>query len=613
MLKNQNENRLALSHALLFYSLLALAGGILLQRIFPQNGGYFYGAGIIITAIFSRHNILWRRAILYFVLLFCLGYHRAQQQLPQTSQPFICRGTWQISDFPQHNKGFGYHFPLRLLTGDCPQLNAELIANHYQSSPPPLGAIFTAPLQIRAGTFRYYTHLTTPDHLQPPPAFSLIQLRKTLHQRLKQLFPAEQQRWLNALIIGNQNELTRLDRIILQKTGTSHLLAISGLHLGIVIALFYLLSSRLISFSQRLTAYAAPRSIGLISGLIFGGIFALISGAHTPVIRSWIMFATLAGTWFFPRLNIHHHNLTLAAIFVLIFDPAALFSLSAWLSFLATLTVIIVITRWRHHSPLQQWLGLQWLLSLILLPLIWAVFGGISLSGFWVNCIVIPLLAPLLLSIFLGLCCPFFADFAAAFVQNYLNFITIAANTPFAYLTPNWQPQIIPAALVSIAFLCGLLRHQRLALLGIMIAIVGQIYADYTAPNFYQSPTRSRARILFTPQHTFIINSGYRNLYYDEAERYLLPELRRRGQKPDHLLLIDDHIFSATATQTLKNAYPHMEIITLFPAATFPFPHKNCTAPELVRLLKKWEHTPPDHKMLDALTEHMLLCTRQAN
>ncbi len=107
-----------------------------------------------------------------------------------------------------------------------------------------------------------------------------------------------------------------------------------------------------------------------------------MSGAQAPVVRAWWMFALWAGHWFYAPLRGGLLALMLTAVGLLLYDGAILFSASAWLSFYATAVVIVLYRRYHRRRPLAIWWRVQLGLTLALLPLGWAIFGGVSVVGF---------------------------------------------------------------------------------------------------------------------------------------------------------------------------------------------------------------------------------------
>ena len=141
---------------------------------------------------------------------------------------------------------------------------------------------------------------------------------------------------LAALALGDRSGLTPPVREAFARLGLSHLLAVSGLHLVLIAVLSY----RVILFlatrgvGRRPYRDRRPWAIGSAIGLAL--VYALWAGFGVPVQRAWILLLALVPMGGLKRRPPWGWGLVWAALFVLILDPAALFSLGAQLSFLAT-------------------------------------------------------------------------------------------------------------------------------------------------------------------------------------------------------------------------------------------------------------------------------------
>ncbi len=134
-----------------------------------------------------------------------------------------------------------------------------------------------------------------------------------------------------AMLLGRRNEITPEMENIYSITGTAHILAVSGLHVGII----FLLLTRIFRFLKR------PRTRSLYYMIQITGIwaFAMMTGMSPPVQRASIMFSfiILAG-WSGRNSNIFN-TLFAAAFFILLLSPNLLFSVSFQLSFMAVLGI----------------------------------------------------------------------------------------------------------------------------------------------------------------------------------------------------------------------------------------------------------------------------------
>lgn len=215
----------------------------------------------------------------------------------------------------------------------------------------------------------------------------------------------EHKAWLAALSLGYRGWLTAQDWWLVQRTGIAHLIAISGLHLGMVSAFAYTLlvwglGPILGRKKQRINLHLLALGVALL--LSCG--YAALAGFSLPTVRAWLMLVMLV---LLLRSNLYWRParllLVCLALFVLLF-PLSLLSLSFWLSFTAVLIIYLVFWRWpnrrRNWSLLtagQTMLRMQLALSLLMLPLVAWQFGVISLVSPLVNLLAVPYVTLLLL------------------------------------------------------------------------------------------------------------------------------------------------------------------------------------------------------------------------
>ncbi|MBP3311076.1 MAG: ComEC/Rec2 family competence protein [Butyricicoccus sp.] len=131
--------------------------------------------------------------------------------------------------------------------------------------------------------------------------------------------------FLKALLFGDRSGLSTHDRQSFQKSGLSHVMAVSGMHIGFLIAFFVVI------FGRR---------FGLLLAMAAIIVFVPMAGASPSVIRAAVMYA-FAAVGFFLRLeNSALHAMCAALVLLLLYNPYAVGSLSLQLSFLATLGLI---------------------------------------------------------------------------------------------------------------------------------------------------------------------------------------------------------------------------------------------------------------------------------
>ncbi len=174
---------------------------------------------------------------------------------------------------------------------------------------------------------------------------------------------------IKALAIGYRADIDSGHRQILQDTGTAHLLAISGLHIGIVSTLFFFIGRLLWQLGFYRLGFSRPlfsATLAIAAALVY----AALAGFALPTLRALIMLMVIFLAFYF-RTGINLLNsIAIAVIVILIFDPLAVGSSSFWLSISALLLIAFAQYLMTHQqSRWKQVLRLQLLFSLLFIPI----------------------------------------------------------------------------------------------------------------------------------------------------------------------------------------------------------------------------------------------------
>lgn len=231
----------------------------------------------------------------------------------------------------------------------------------------------------------------------------LDRLRQGLQTHLDTVLADRPERGLvQALVLGERGGIPALTWDSLIRTGTNHLVAISGLHVGIVAGLFFLLTRQVWRLSARLCqAVAAPRAAAL-AGLVAALAYSGLAGFAVSTQRALIMLGVVLGALWFARNVRPFTTLMVALILVVLVDPLAVLSYGFWLSFGAVGALLYGMARHPGRSTLWwTWGRSQWVVALGLLPLLLIFFGRTSIVAPLVNLVAVPLFSLLILPLLL--------------------------------------------------------------------------------------------------------------------------------------------------------------------------------------------------------------------
>ena len=140
---------------------------------------------------------------------------------------------------------------------------------------------------------------------------------------------------LKALLLGDRSDLNPNDKQLLKRTGTSHLLAISGLHIGVA-ALFAALLVKSLLWLFPMAMHYRPRILIIaITALPIAAFYAIVAGFSLSTRRALIMLSCFLVMVMLRKQTHLLQTLSLAALIIVIIDPLAVLSAGFWFSFSA--------------------------------------------------------------------------------------------------------------------------------------------------------------------------------------------------------------------------------------------------------------------------------------
>ena len=388
-----------------------------------------------------------------------------------------------------------------------------------------------------------------------------------------------------ALALGEQSAVARADWEVFRRTGTAHLMVVSGLHITLLAWFAFFCMEKLWRASALLRlplcdALSAPTAARL-GALAAAALYAAASGWGVPAQRTLLMLAAVLLPGFAGQRLPWALTLLLAAAAVLAFDPWALAQPGFWLSFAAVGVLFAAGERSERSAAgaadyTRRLLATQVRLTLSLAPLALLLFGQASLASLAANLVAVPcvtlLAVPLALA---GALLPPLWSAAAALLAPLIRLLAWLAAWPQAAITLPAAPWPLALLAAAGALLAALRLPAAVRLGGVALAL----------PLFLWQPPRPAAGhftltaldvgqgsavLLQTARHSLLYDAGPGWPGGDAGATTVLPLLRALGERPDALLISHGDSDHSGGAATLAAALPHMALYAPLPLHGLP-------------------------------------------
>ena len=246
-------------------------------------------------------------------------------------------------------------------------------------------------------------------------------------QKIRELMPPQVSPILEAMVLGNSGKISKETRDVLSKSGTSHIVAISGMHIVIFSTMIFWLLTNLGLWRKQ--------ALGLSIIFIFTYIFLV--GCPPSALRAGIMTSLLFIAEIFDRKSFNLRTLILAASILLLFNPLLLkYDLGFQLSFLAVLGIILTSAIFNEWFSFIKWKKVREIVAvtasaqIFSLPILISSFGYFSLVSFFTNLFILPIISIIMILGLLMVLLPF--GFILSIPCSLLLFYLLAVITFFS-------------------------------------------------------------------------------------------------------------------------------------------------------------------------------------
>jgi competence protein ComEC len=388
---------------------------------------------------------------------------------------------------------------------------------------------------------------------------------------------------LHALLLGRRSRLDPYIREAFRRSGLSHILAVSGLHIGLVGILAFSGTMFLARRLDFLTARRDARSAAALFSILPVVAYTLITGANPPAVRACVMAVVIFLALAVGRSAEHLNSLILAAMVILLLSPPALFSPAFQLSFMAVLFIIKAVDTFPRlfqrrdirrgkellFSGAARYLAVSAAAVVGTFPLVGFHFHHLTATGILTSLLAIPLCALVILPFGLaGGVVALFSQTAGRWVMTpaawggrMLADIGSSAASLNPLLIEGFQPspaQVTGLYLLLFAWWFFKRSAGRFLFLAGMAILVLSTLAAWKAEDrdhlrvTFLDVGQGDAALLETPGgNSFLIDAGGRFEGFDRGASVVLPFLKARGIREIQALVIShghpDHIGGAVS------------------------------------------------------------------
>lgn len=354
-----------------------------------------------------------------------------------------------------------------------------------------------------------------------------------------------------AILFGNKKELLKKEKRAFGNAGLSHLMAVSGLHVGFLMVPVWLMLP--FFWTSKVKKYGALLMIASL--LIF---YAGLTGFSASVVRASLTAFFLLTARLFQKMQNPVNLTAVSALIIVIADPGTLFNVSFQLSFSAVFIILLVLPvtdrlipyKWQHHwyGSLLKIILVSVVVQIGLFPLLAGYFNRFSIVAPLTNAIAVPLTQ---LAVLWSVPCLITALISPAAGH----FLAIPANMMFHLLrlfvleiglqhwswieTPHINPVICliwigGIGVVSTCRIPELRWKWVLLLLGSIMFWEGELFIHRLRPEQLKVTLfdvgQGDAILVDTPGNRhFLIDTGPWRPGYSSGSDVIIPELRARG------------------------------------------------------------------------------------
>lgn len=415
-------------------------------------------------------------------------------------------------------------------------------------------------------------------------------LRQWMIDRINHNFDPQTAPLAKALLIGYKQELNQDDKIAFSRAGLSHIMAVSGLHVGFLLAPFWFLIPYFWTWKY-------GRQIGLLFLILLLLTYAGLTGFSASVTRASITGGFIMYAKLFNKIRDTINLTAVAAILILLINPGELFEIGFQLSFGAVYIILLTIPVASLAVPNRiryTWVGKLIMIIVVsffvqagLFPILSFYFGEFSLIGPLANAVVVPFLGVImpyaLLMILVGAVFPQAAYYLNIPVQYFLRglqaFVSETSAWEGSWIQTTRPEPILFAIWIAAIFLIASLRIPRMRWRFVIILLalvtihqtsmlIQKLRATQLVITVFDVGQGDAVLVESPAGKHFLIDAGRWTPGYNSGKYVLIPHLKAEGIRKldavflshphaDHIGGIIDLIESVPIDTIYNSGYPY--------------------------------------------------------